>query len=142
MLGSVRTMVVAGNSDKEAYGKAEKTTPVRKPLMVLASLPRKITPGEKVTLPVTVFAMEKKIKNVTLKIKQDTAFTIEGEQTQKLSFAQPDEKMAYFQLNVSDLLGIGKVSVEASGRGETASFEIPIDVVNPNPLLLKLQISF
>lgn len=133
-VGSVRTMVIAGDNEKEAYGQAEKTTPVRKPLMILASLPRKITPGEKVTLPVTVFAMEKKVKNVTLKIRQDKAFTIEGVQTQKLTFAQPDEKMAYFQLNVSDFSGIGKVVVEASGGGETASFEIPIDVVNPNPI--------
>lgn len=133
-VGSVRTMVVAGDNSKEAYGQVEKTTPVRKPLMILASLPRKITPGEKVTLPVTVFAMEKKVKNVTLRIKKDKAFTIEGEQTQKLTFAQPDEKMAYFQLNVSDFSGIGKVIVEASGGGETASFEIPIDVVNPNPI--------
>ncbi|MFK7811706.1 MAG: alpha-2-macroglobulin, partial [Maribacter sp.] len=133
-VGSVRTMIIAADNEKEAYGQVEKTTPVRKPLMILASLPRKITPGEKVTLPVTVFAMEKKVKNVTLKIKQDKAFTIEGEQTQKLTFAQPDEKMAYFQLNVSDFSGIGKVIVEASGGGETASFEIPIDVVNPNPV--------
>ena len=132
-VGSVRTMVVAGNHKAAAYGQAEETTPVRKPLMILASLPRKITPGEMVTLPVTVFAMEKKVKNVSLKIKQDKAFTIEGEQVQKLTFAQPDEKMAYFQLKVSDFSGIGKVIVEASGGGEKASFEIPIDIVNPNP---------
>lgn len=133
-VGSVRTMVVAGNNTEEAYGQAEKTTPIRKPLMILASLPRKITPGEQVTLPVTVFAMEEKVKNVSLKIKKDKAFTIAGEQTQKLVFSQPDEKMAYFQLNVSDFSGVGKVVVEASGGGETASFEIPIDVVNPNPV--------
>ena len=134
-VGSVRTMIVAADNSKAAYGQVEKTTPVRKPLMILASLPRKITPGEKVSLPVTVFAMAKKVKTVTLSIKQDRAFTIEGEQTQKLSFAQPDEKMAYFQLNVSNFSGIGKVVVEASGGGETASFEIPIDVVNPNPAI-------
>ncbi len=138
-VGSVRTMIVAADNETEAYGQVEKTTPVRKPLMILASLPRKITPGEKVTLPVTVFAMEKKVKNVTLKIKQDKAFTIVGEQTQKLSFAQPDEKMAYFQLNVSDFSGIGNVVVEASGGGETASFEIPIDVVNPNPITSEVK---
>ncbi|MGF1559343.1 MAG: alpha-2-macroglobulin [Flavobacteriaceae bacterium] len=133
-VGSVRTMVIAGDAKKEAYGQTEKTTPVRKPLMILASLPRKITPGEKVTLPVTVFAMEKKVKNVTLKIKQDKAFTVEGNLTQSLTFAQPDEQMAYFQLTVADFTGIGKVIVEASGGGETASFEIPLDVVNPNPV--------
>jgi hypothetical protein len=59
-IGSVRTMVVAHNPEIAAYGSIEKTTPVRKPLMVLASLPRKVTPGEKVRLPITVFAMEKK----------------------------------------------------------------------------------
>ncbi len=138
-VGSVRTMVIAGNSEKEAYGQAEKTTPVRKPLMILASLPRKITPGEKVTLPVTVFAMEKKVKNVTLRIKKDKSFTVEGETTQSLTFAQPDEKMAYFHLNVSDFKGIGKIIVEASGGGETASFEIEIDVVNPNPMTSDVQ---
>lgn len=138
-VGSVRTMVVAGNAKNEAYGMAEKTTPVRKPLMILASLPRKITPGEKVTLPVTVFAMEDKVKNVTVKIKQDKAFSILGESTKTVSFNQPDEKMVYFNLDVADFKGIGKVVVEASGGGETASFEIPIDVVNPNPMTSEIQ---
>lgn len=138
-IGSVRTMVIAGDAEKEAYGTAVKTTPVRKPLMVLASLPRKMTPGEKVTLPVTVFAMEKKVKNVTLTLKEDQSFTIEGNRTQQLSFSQPDEKMAYFTLNVTDVKGIGKIVVEARGNGESASFEIPIDVVNPNPLTSTVQ---
>jgi len=57
-----------------------------------------------------------------------------GDATQSVAFSQPDEKMAYFELEVSDFIGIGKVFVEASGNGETASFEIPIDVVNPNPV--------
>ncbi len=132
-IGSVRTMVVAENPEKEAYGLAEKTTPVRKPLMVLASLPRKITPGEKVTLPVTVFAMENKVKNVSIKLRQDSSFKIVGEATQNVTFENPDEKMVYFNLEVANFKGIGKVMVEASGGGETASFEIPIDVANPNP---------
>ncbi len=137
-VGSVRTMVIAGDVTKEAYGRAEKTTPVRKPLMVLASLPRKITPGEKVTLPITVFAMEKKIKNVTVKIKNDKSFNVSGSAVQTVSFSQPDEKMVYFNLDVTEFKGIGKVIVEASGNGEKASFEIPIDVVNPNPVTTEL----
>ena len=35
--------------------------------------------------------------------------------------------------------GIGKVIVEASGNGETASFEILIDIVNPNPMTSEMQ---
>ncbi len=138
-VGSVRTMIVAGDAQNEAYGMAERTTPVRKALMVLASLPRKITPGEKVTLPITVFAMEEKVKNVSITLKQDRAFKISGATTQNLTFSRPDEKMVYFDLEVADFEGIGKVIVEAKGNGETASFEIPIDVVNPNPLTTEIQ---
>ncbi|SFS37193.1 hypothetical protein SAMN04487906_0198 [Zhouia amylolytica] len=133
-IGSVRTMIVAGNPESEAYGQAEKTTPVRKPLMVLASLPRKITPGERVQLPVTVFAMENKVKDVTISLKKNNAFTIAGAPTQQLSFAEPDEKMVYFDLDISDFSGIGKVVIEARGNGERASYEVEIDVINPNPV--------
>ena len=51
-VGSVRAMVVASDANNEAYGNDEKTAFVRKPVMVLASLPRKITPQETVTFPV------------------------------------------------------------------------------------------
>ena len=61
-IGSVKTMIVAGYEG--AYGKAEKATPVRKPLMVLATLPRVLGPEEKLKLPVTLFTMVKNIKNV------------------------------------------------------------------------------
>ena len=138
-VGSVRTMIVAADNKTESYGWAEKTTPVRKPLMILASLPRKLTPGETITLPVTVFAMENNIRNVKLQIAKDPAFTIEGKATQTMSFTQPDEKMAFFKLRVSDFNGIGKVMVKATANGEKASFEIPIDVVNPNPETSSVQ---
>ncbi len=138
-IGSVRTMLVASDLSTEAYGSTEKTTPVRKPLMVLASLPRKITPGEKITLPVTVFVMEKKVKRVTLNVKPDKAFAVSGSQTQSLSFAQPGEKMAYFELDVAQFQGVSKVVVEASGNGEKASFEVPIDVLNPNTPTTEVQ---
>ena len=136
-IGSVRTMVVAGDNNSPAYGNAQETTPVKKPLMVLASLPRKLSPGEKVTLPITVFAMEKKVKNAKISLKLSDGIKIVGNKTQNLHFAQPDEKMAYFQLDVSEAKGIGKIEVIAEGNGERSSYEVEIDVVNPNPITNK-----
>ncbi len=133
-IGEVRTMVVAGNPETEAYGSVEKSTPVRKPLMLLASLPRKITPGEKVTLPVTVYAMEKNVKNVTVQLKNDKSFTVIGKSSKKISFSKPDEKMVYFDLEINDFKGIGNIEVVASGNGKKASYQVEIDVVNPNPI--------
>lgn len=133
-VGSVRTMVIAGNAEASAYGSVEKATPVRNPLMILASLPRKVSPGEKVTLPVTVFAMEKHVKNVSLQLKTNNGFRVIGSSKQALSFANPDEKIAYFDLEVGDLTGIGKVTVVATSGKEKASFDVELDILNPNPV--------
>ncbi|AMC11325.1 hypothetical protein Lupro_08675 [Lutibacter profundi] len=136
-IGSVRAMVVAANIKTAAYGKTEATIPVRKPLMVLASIPRKLSPGEKVTLPISVFAMSKKIKNVEVHLKLSNGIKVVGVNSQKISFTNPDEKMLYFQLDVSKTKGIGKIEVIASGNGEKSSYKVEIDVVNPNPISSK-----
>ncbi|MDC0009367.1 MG2 domain-containing protein [Winogradskyella sp.] len=132
-VGAVRTMVVAGNSATEAYGSAEKSVQVKKPLMVLATLPRKLSPGEKVTLPVTVFAMENKVKDVTLTVNVSDGITIKGNTSQSLKFSKPDEKMVYFELDVTKAKGINTIEVVATGNGEKSTYKVEIDVENPNP---------
>ncbi|MCX2680616.1 MG2 domain-containing protein [Galbibacter sp. EGI 63066] len=138
-IGSVRTMVIAGNTQENAYGIAEKTTPVKKPLMVLASAPRKITPKETVTLPVTVFAMEKNIKNVTVSLKKDKTYEVIGESSKTITFDQPDEQMVYFDVQVNQITGIGQVEVQATANGEKASYQVELDVVNPNPYTTSIK---
>lgn len=133
-IGSVKTMIVAGDATTSAYGSVEKAIPVRSPLMVLASLPRKISPSEKVTIPVTIFAMEKNIKNVTVQIKTNNGLKVIGSATQKVSFAQPDEKMAYFNLAVGSVIGIGKVQIVATSGNEKSVYDVEIDMTNPNPV--------
>jgi alpha-2-macroglobulin len=133
-IGSVKTMIVAGDATTSAYGSVEKATPVRSPLMVLASLPRKISPSEKVTIPVTVFAMEKNIKNVTVQIKTNNGLKVLGSAVQKVSFTEPDEKMAYFNLAVGSVTGIGKVQIIATSGKEKSVYDVEIDMTNPNPV--------
>lgn len=133
-IGSVRTMVVAADAKTNAYGMAEKTTQVKSPLMVLASLPRKISPSEKVTIPVTLFATEKNIKNVTLQIKTNNAVRVIGGSSQIVKFTEPDEKMAYFNLEVGSVTGLGKIQIIATSGKEKSVYDVEIDVTNPNPV--------
>ena len=133
-IGSVRTMVVAGDANTSAYGSVEKATPVKSPLMVLASLPRKISPSEKVTIPVTIFATENNIKNVSIQIKTSNGLKVMGSATQSLTFTQPDEKMAYFNLVVGSTTGIAKVQVIATSGKEKSVYDVEIDMTNPNPV--------
>lgn len=129
-VGSVRVMVVTGMNT--AYGSAEKAVPVRKPLMILATLPRVVGPGETVDLPVDVFAMEKKVKNVSVTITPNNLFSIEGGATQSTSFKDVGDNIVVFRLKVADAAGLGKVKVVATGGGERAEYNIELDVRNPN----------
>jgi uncharacterized protein YfaS (alpha-2-macroglobulin family) len=133
-VGSVRTMVVAADATTSAYGSVEKATPVKSPLMVLASLPRKISPSERVTIPVTVFAMEKGISNVNVQIKTSGGLKVIGGASQNVTFTQPDEKLAYFNLAVGGSTGIGKVQIIATSGSHKSSYDVEIDMTNPNPV--------
>ncbi|MEP2331188.1 alpha-2-macroglobulin family protein, partial [Marinobacter sp.] len=127
----MRTMVVAGGG--EAYGKVEKATPVKKPLMVLTTLPRVIGPGETVKVPVTVFAMDKKIKNVRAEIQANDLFTVKGSDTQNIRFTEEGDQVVYFELEAKETIGVGMVEVVVSGHGERASHEVEMDVRLANP---------
>lgn len=132
-IGSVRTMVVAANAKENAYGSAEKTTLVKKPLMTLASFPRKISPRERIKVPVTVFAMEKNIKNVTVQLKSSNGVKIIGNSVQQLAFENPDEKVVFFELAVGDYTGIANLEVIATSGSERSNYKVEVDVINPNP---------
>ncbi len=132
-VGSVRVMVIAGY--KGAYGNAEKAVPVRKPLMILSTLPRVLGPGEEVDLPVTVFAMEKKVKAATVSISTDKFIQPVGGSSQTVTFNAIGDKVVNFRLKIKDALGVSKVKITAKGAGETASETIEIAVRANNPVI-------
>ncbi|MXV50454.1 hypothetical protein GS399_05670 [Pedobacter sp. HMF7647] len=131
-VGSVRAMVIAGQDG--AYGYAEKTVEVKQPLMLLATLPRVAGPGETFKLPITVFAMENRIKTVNLKIETNNMLTSSGT-NQVLTFDKPGEKMAFADINVKDLIGVAKVKITATSGSDKTSYEVELDVRNPNPYI-------
>jgi uncharacterized protein YfaS (alpha-2-macroglobulin family) len=142
-VGSVRVMAVlsapptAGGSG--AYGNAEKTCPVRKPLMIMPTLPRVLGPGETLRLPVDVFAMEKSVQNATVTVREKSGLVnVGGTGSTNLSFSEPGEKMTYFDLKVGSKTGVAKFIITAEGGGETATSEIELLVRNPNPIITRV----
>ena len=130
-VGSVRTMVVARQG--KSYGKAEKATPVKKPLMLLSTLPRVLGPGESVLLPVNVFAMDKKIQNVDISIHASDHFQVIGAGKQSIKFQKEGDQQAYFELLVGDQIGPAFVNIAAKSGREEAEENIEIQIRNPNP---------
>ena len=129
-VGSVRVMLIAGHGAQ--YGNAEKTVPVRSPLMVLPTLPRVIGTGEKVTLPVNVFALEDGVKSANVSVKVEGPLKITGNEKTSVSFDKPGDKLVKFDLEATGE-GVAKVTVTADGSDHKASETIEIPVRNPNP---------
>lgn len=129
-IGSVRAMVIAGQDG--AYGAAEKAVEVKKPLMVLATLPRVIGPGESFTLPVNIFATNNNLKNVSVQL-QTSNLIVQGAKVQQLNFKQAGEQMSYFQVTAPNNVGVAKVKIIAQSGNEKTVYDVEIDIRNPNP---------
>ena len=136
-VGSVRTMVVA--SDKGAYGNAEKTTPVRTPLMILSSLPRVASVNEEIMLPVNIFAMESSVTQVTVQVETTGKFKLNEGSSRKITFNTPGDQMVYFPIMTGSVVGKETVKITATGGGKKATETIEIDVRNPNPVSMQTE---
>jgi uncharacterized protein YfaS (alpha-2-macroglobulin family) len=136
-IGSVRVMVIACNHG--SYGNAEKTVAVKKPLMLLATLPRVLGPEESIKIPVTVFAMENKIKNVNVTLQTNPFLEIISSNSQQVNFTQTGEQMIYFDVKVKPDVGIGNVKLTASAEGEKAGYDVELNVRNPNPFITSVS---
>jgi alpha-2-macroglobulin len=135
-IGSVKTMVVAGYEG--AYGKTDKATPVRKPLMVLATLPRVLGPEETLKLPITLFTMEPTIKNVKIEIKTSGPVNLPNGSSRDVIMNGSDMTVE-FDLIVKSQTGPARIEVTASSGNNKATDVVEINVRNPNPPVTKVQ---
>lgn len=129
--GSVRVMVTAAG-DGNTFGSAEKSVIVSDPLMILATAPRVLSPGDRVALPVTVFAQEKSISevSVTASGNEMVSFT---QPSGSVRFTEPGDKDLELLFTTAQQPGKAVINVKAEGGGETASYDMEVQVRTPNP---------
>ena len=135
-IGSVRIMVVAGHNG--AYGKAEKTSRVRTPLMLLSTLPRILSIQEDILVPVNVFSMEKNIKKATISMQvSGEGIQIKGNAQHNVLFKQPGDTLVYFRLITGNQTGKATIRLTAQGGNYHTKENIEIDIRNPNPIITR-----
>jgi uncharacterized protein YfaS (alpha-2-macroglobulin family) len=136
-IGSVRIMVVAVKG--RAYGFAEKAVPVKSDLMVSPSLPRVLGAGDRFSLPVTVFAMERKVGSVDVSVEVQGPVSVLGAKRQRLEFTDTGEKDARFDLAAKSAVGPAKITVKASSSRRTATSVTEIAVRASSPRIYETQ---
>jgi len=128
-LGSLRVMVIAAGDG--CYGSAEKDVKVKKAVMVQATLPRIVSSGEEITLPVTIFTTEDKDITAAVNVRGGSLFEVKGPSSAKVECHGAGEHLVYFTVNPKGI-GSGKITVTASGAGTSSKTEIDLQVINPN----------
>ena len=129
--GSVRVMVTAAG-EGNTFGSAEKSVIVSDPLMILATAPRVLSPGDRVALPVTVFAQKKEISEVNVSATGNEMITF-TQPSGTVRFSEPGEKDMELLFTTAQQPGKAVMKVTASGGGETASYDMEVEVRIPNP---------
>ena len=129
-IGAVRTMVIAANQG--AYGNTEKITTVKNSLMVLSTLPRVLSPGDEVSMPVSIFVDDKTIKNVNVYIEPNSLLIPSGSKTQTISFNMAGTKDIVFPLKVASQTGAAHVRVTAVSGNFKTEYQLEVNVRNPN----------
>ncbi|RPH95961.1 MAG: hypothetical protein EHM72_14705, partial [Calditrichaeota bacterium] len=127
-IGAARLMVVAGAG--RAYGSAEKSVLVRKPLILLATLPRVLSIREQVSLPLSLFVMDPALQTVKVQARVEGAAEISGDNTQTLIAPRTGEYQLQFQVKTLQV-GTARVYLSAVSGNETAEQKIEITVRNP-----------
>jgi uncharacterized protein YfaS (alpha-2-macroglobulin family) len=130
-IGAVRVMVVGAYEG--AYGSSEKEVLVKKPLMVLSTLPRVLGPSESIRIPINVITMNKKIKNVKVKVTTNNLLIAQGSKEQMVKIEKVGDKTVFFDFKVARKLGVAKFRVDVSSGGEKAFEELEILVRPSNP---------
>ena len=128
--GRVRVMVVA--SDGDAFGSAEHSVVVRKPLMLIGTMPRVIGAGDEATVSATVFATQQGVGNVNVSIASNGDVEVLGDRAKTVVMNSQGDQTVQFRIKAGQTGTSATISLSASGAGDKASYvaELPIRTVS------------
>jgi uncharacterized protein YfaS (alpha-2-macroglobulin family) len=130
-IGAVKLMAVSARGN--SYAHEEKSIPVKTDLMILPTFPRVLAPVDRITVPVTVFAMDKDIKDVKLSIMTEGPVHVEGNRSQEITFSEPGEKDVFFELKALEAVGDSKIIITAKSEEQSVKKVTEITVRSASP---------
>lgn len=136
-IGEVRTMVVAEQDGK--YGSASTHATVTQPLMLHITLPRLLTPGDEMEIPVTLFTQNASIRSAEVFLRTDNKMEIIGSNRQTVKTESSGEEILFFRVRILSETGMSTLRAEATGGGERAHYACDTEVRLPNPPVTEIR---
>lgn len=136
--GDLRVMAVAYKDD--AFGSANTNLKVADPLVLSTALPRFLSPGDEVAVPVSITNTTGKAANATATLALSGALQPVGGASQAVTILPGKEGRVAFALKAAPAMGTGSVTITVRGLGEVFSEKIDL-TVRPASGLLKTSTS-
>lgn len=114
--GELRLMAISYKG--QSFGASENTMTVADPVVISTALPRFLSPGDTVNVPVTLSNTTDKSANITASLTMEGAVKVLGNPNQTLSIPAKSEGRAMFNVVADPVIGIGKIKVTVNGMGE------------------------
>ncbi len=130
--GELRLMAVSYKG--QSFGAADNTMIVADPIVISTALPRFLSPGDTVNVPVTLTNTTDKSTHVTASIAVEGPMKVVGGNNQSINLAAKTEGRATFKIVADPTINIGKVTVTVSGMGEKFTDATDISVRPPSTL--------
>ena len=130
--GEVRLMAVAYKD--QSFGSGENTMTVADPIVISTALPRFLSPGDTVTVPVTLSNTTANAANISAAITVDGPLKVVGGNSQSVSVNAKSEGRATFRVVADPVIAVGKIKISVNGLGEKFLDETEISVRPPSTL--------
>jgi alpha-2-macroglobulin len=130
--GELRLMAVSYKG--QSFGAADNAMIVADPIVISTALPRFLSPGDVVDVPVTLTNTTAKSANVSATIAVEGPMKVVGGNSQSLNLAAKTEGRATFKIVADPAINIGKVTVTVNGMGEKFTDATEISVRPPSTL--------
>jgi uncharacterized protein YfaS (alpha-2-macroglobulin family) len=130
--GQVRLMAVAYKNN--SFGSAESAITIADPMVISAGLPRFLSPGDTVTVPVTVTNTTTSDKEAKVTLQATGPLQVVGNNAQALTLKAGAEQRALFSVLASSSIDTGKIVVNVQAGGEVFKDETAIGVRPASPL--------
>lgn len=130
--GEVRLMAVAYKGNQ--FGAAESVMKVADPMVLSTALPRFLSPGDTLTVPVTLTNTTAKAAEASAIIRSSGPIKIIGEGRQTLPVAANAESRAVFHVIALPSVDTGRIYVDVNALGEKFSSQTALGVRPASPL--------
>jgi alpha-2-macroglobulin len=130
--GEIRLMAVAYKDEK--FGSGETNMTVADPVVISAGLPRFLSPGDTVTVPVTLSNTTKNAANAKVSLKVTGPLQVVGVASQQTNLAANAENRAVFKVVAQQKIDSGRIRIEVNAMGENFFDEAQITVRPPSTL--------